>query len=123
MMYLELEMMKRPLEYGWIKIYNTLYAKPVESKEQAKEVGEYIAHKFFPDIDYNKYEPAKVSDYEDGYYSVAYILPPRIEKLPDFVPLEEGEPREHLVYPKGGGGPRVIIEKSTGKIILWGLQK
>lgn len=122
-MYFEMEMMKQPISYIWTKIYNTLYAKPIKSEQEAKEIGEYIAHKFFPDIDYSKYEAANVSDYGDGYYSISYLLPPRIEKLPDFVPLKEGETREKLVYAKGGGGPWVIIEKETGKIILCSLQR
>lgn len=123
MMYSEMEMMKQPINYLWTKIYNTLYAKPIKSEQEAKEVGEYIAHEFFPDIDYSKYESAKVSDYGDEYYSVAYLLPPRIEKLPDFVPLQEGQTREVVVPAKGGGGPWVILEKETGKIILCCLQK
>ena len=123
MMYSEMEMMKQPINYLWTKIYNTLYAKPIKSEQEAKEVGEYIAHEFFPDIDYSKYESAKVSDYGDEYYSVAYLLPPRIEKLPDFVPLQEGQTREVVVHAKGGGGPWVILEKETGKIILCCLQK
>lgn len=123
MMYFEMEMMRQPINYAWTKMYNMLYAKPIKSEQEAKEVGEYIAHEFFPDIDYSKYQPAKVSDYGDGYYSVAYLQPPRIKKLPDFVPLKEGQTREILVPVKGGGGPEVIIEKETGKIILCCLQK
>lgn len=123
MMYLEMEMMKQPINYVWTKIYNTLYVKPVKSEQEAREIGEYIAHGLFPDIDYSRYESAKVLDYGDGYYSITYLLPPRIEKLPDFVPLKEGETRERLVYAKGGGGPEIIIEKETGKIVLFNLQK
>ena len=37
-------------------------------------------------------QPAHVSNYGDGY-----SLLPRIEMLPDFVPLKEGESREKLV--------------------------
>lgn len=104
MMYLEMKMMKQPIV--WTKIYNTLYAQPVKSEQEAREIGEYIAHGLFPDIDYSRYEFAKVLDYGDGYYSITYLLPPRIEKLPDFVPLKEGETRERLVYAN-----EIIVEK------------
>ena len=47
----------------------------------------------FSDIDYRRYEPAHTSDYGDRY-----SLPPKIERLPDFVPLKEVKSRKSLAY-------------------------
>ena len=109
-----------------VQVYNLFSAKPVKSEEEARELGERIAHQLYDGtewVDFNRYEKTpRVSD-NGNIYSIYYSRLPKKYIVPDHVPLPEGEPRERLVYPSGGGGPWIKIEKSTGKIILWGLQK
>ena len=105
------------------KQLNIFNAKPVNSEEQARELGEYIAHGLYDGIvDFNRYEPPRV-DLDGDNYSVSYPLHPVVQRLLDFVPLLPGESRERLVYPLGGGGPAIVLDRATGKIVEWRLQK
>lgn len=110
----------------WVQTYNLIFAKPVESKEKALEVGEFVAHQLYDGtglVNFDRYEEIpKVSD-DGDIYTVYYRLPPKRCIIPDHVPLPEGEPRERSMYTLGGGGPEIHIEKSTGKILEWRLAK
>ena len=62
----------------WVQTYNLIFAKPVESKEKALEVGEFVAHQLYDGtslVDFDKYEEIpKVSDEGDAYI-VYYRVP------------------------------------------------
>lgn len=105
----------------WVQTYNIFSAKPVQSKEDAKIVGEYIAHKLYDGIssvDFSKYEKTPRINESEEIYSVWYRPNPR-----KYIAIVDGEFKEEMGYPDGGGGPCIKIEKSTGKIVSWGLQK
>lgn len=110
----------------WVQTYNLIFAKPVESKEKALELGEFVAHQLYDGtglVDFDKYEETpRVSD-EGDIYKVCYRLLPKRLVIPNHVPLPEGEPIEHSMHILGGGGPEIHIEKSTGKILEWRLAK
>lgn len=110
----------------WVQTYNLIFAKPVESEEEARKLGERIAHQLYDGtslVDFDKYEEIpKV--YDDGkIYSICYSLLNKKRIIPDHVSLPERDPIEHVVYTLGGGGPCIEIEKATGKILDWKLQK
>ena len=109
-----------------IQKYNIFSAKPVNSEEEARQIGEYLAHKLYDGsnlVDFGRYEKVPQVDDDGEMYSVWYRLYPRRYIVPNHIPLPNGEPRERLEYSLGGGGPQIEIEKSTGKILDWGLQK
>ncbi len=110
----------------WVQTYNLIFAKPVESEEKALEVGKFIAHQLYDGtnlVDFDKYEETP-QVYDDGkIYSVCYSLLNKNRIIPDHVSLPEGNSIEHVVYTLGGGGPCIEIEKATGKILDWKLQK
>lgn len=107
----------------WVQTYNLIFAKPVESKEKALDVGEFVAHQLYDGtdlVDFDKYEVTpKVSD-EGDIYIVYYRL---IPKISDHVSLPKEEAKERSVHYLGGGGPEIHIEKSTGKVLEWKLAK
>ena len=110
----------------WVQAYNPFSAKPVNSEEEARMVGEYVAHKLYNGtdlVDFSKYEEVPQIEDNGDTYAVFYSLPPVKYTLPDYVPIFEGESRERWVTPLGGGGPTITIDKATGKILDWGLQK
>lgn len=102
----------------WVQTYNLIFAKSVECKEKALDVGEFVAHQLYDGtdlVDFDKYkETPKVSDI------VYYRL---IPKISDHVSLPKEEAEEHSAYYLGGGGPEIHIEKSTGKVLEWKLAK
>lgn len=110
----------------WVQTYNLFSAKPVKSEVEARKIGEYVAHKLYDGtdlVDFSKNEEIpKISD-NGGTYTISYSLLPVKYTLPAHVPISEVESRERCVTPLGGGGPSIKIEKSTGKILGWKLQK
>ena len=105
----------------WVQAYNIFSAKPVNSREDAVVVGEHIAHKLYGEngsVDFSKYEKMPQVRENDELYSVWYRPNPR-----KYIAIVDGEFKEEMGYPDGGGGPCIKIEKSTGKIVSWGLQK
>ena len=105
----------------WVQTYNLFSAKPVNSEEEARMVGEYIAHKLYDGtdfVDFSRYEEKPQVSEGDEIYSVWYRPNPR-----KYVTIVDGEFKEEIGYPDGGGGPCIKIEKSTGKILSWKLQK
>lgn len=105
----------------WVQTYNLFSAKPIESKEYARIVGEHIAHKLYEGtspVDFSKYEKTPQVNEKDEIYSVWYRPNPR-----KYITIVDGEFKEEIGYPDGGGGPCIKIEKSTGKILSWKLQK
>lgn len=109
-----------------VQTYNLFSAKPIETKGEAIEVGKYMAHKLYDGtswVDFSRYEETPQVRESDEVYSVWYRLHAKKRIIPDCISLPEGQPREDSYYPTGGGGPYIDIEKSTGKIIDFGLQK
>lgn len=110
----------------WVQTYNLIFAKPVESKEKALEVGEFVAHQLYDGtslVNFDKYEEIpKVSD-EGDTYIVYYRVPSKKCAISDHASLPEGELIERSKHTLGGGGPEIHIEKSTGKILEWKLAK
>ena len=103
-----------------VQIYNSFSAKPVNSEEEARIIGEHIAHKLYDGtdlVDFSKYEETPRIDDNGDTYAVFYSLPPVKYTLPDYVPVPKGEFREKWVTPLGGGGPTIMIDKATGKIL------
>lgn len=120
------QMVTHPAMTLSVQTYNLFSAKPIDTKEKAIEVGEYMAHKLYDGtnwVDFSRYEETPQVSESDEVYSVWYRPHAKKEIIPDCISLPEGQPRERWYYPIGGGGPYIDIEKSTGKIIDFGLQK
>lgn len=100
----------------WIPIYNSFDAKPLDTLSQAEIVGEQISRKIFPDIDYRQYEVQSEFDSISNNYIISFVYP----KIPT-QDLGDGFIRSTAIM--GGGGPSIHLDKSTGKIVSWGLQK
>ena len=104
-----------------IQKYNIFSAKPVNSEEEARQIGEYLAHKLYDGsnlVDFGRYEKVPQVSEDDKIYFVWYR--PNLRK---YITIVDGKFKEEMGYPDGGGGPCIKIEKSTGKILDWGLQK
>lgn len=100
----------------WIQKYNMFDARPVNSVVQARNVGESIAQTVFPSVDYEKYELKSKYDSSSNSYIISYGIPKS-----ESIDSETGLIRS--IHTLGGGGPEIHIDRNTGKIVSWGLQK
>lgn len=100
----------------WIPKYNNFDARPLHTLSQAEIVGEQISRKIFPDIDYQQYEVKSEFDSISNNYIISFVHP----KVPS-QDLGNGLIRSTAIM--GGGGPEIHLDKATGKIVSWGLQK
>ena len=100
----------------WVQMYNVFSSEPINSAEKAKELGEYIVHKLIDGIvDFSRYPNIRVTDYVEEW-CIAFSLPRVPER--DF---GNGFFKSRAMF--GGGGPEIHLDKNTGKIVRWGLQK
>ena len=90
----------------WIPKYNNFDARPLHTLSQAEIVGEQISRKIF------KSEFDSISN----NYIISFVHP----KVPS-QDLGNGLIRSTAIM--GGGGPEIHLDKATGKIVSWGLQK
>ncbi len=100
----------------WIQKYNVFDARPINSVIQARNVGENIARTVFPQVDYEGYEVTSKFDSFSNRYIVAFG-----HQHIESVDSETGLIRS--ICEMGGGGPEIHLDKHTGKIVSWGLQK
>lgn len=83
------------------------FPTPVETEEQALDLGERLAHSLYTYIPFDNYIPQVCSN--DDEWLVYYCL-----KGPD------GLINHHIL---GGGGPEIHIRKKDGKLLNIFLQK
>lgn len=100
----------------WIPIYNNFNAKPLHNSYQAQIVGEQISRKIFPDIDYQRYLVKSEFDEVSNNYIISFV-----NSSISSQDLDNEFTKSTVIM--GGGGPEIRLDKATGKILDWGLQK
>lgn len=100
----------------WIPKYNNFDAKPLHNLYQAQTVGEKISRKIFPNVNYKQYVIKSEFDSNSNSYIISFVLPS--------IPSQDlGSEFIKSTVIMGGGGPEIHLDKATGKITHWGLQK